>query len=138
MSRRFLGVKPAQDFAAKMKRTTLHAAPPNVPQIMTACDLAVTAAGSSVYELGYLGVPMLLVATADNQRPIAAALDQLGAAVRVDEIHESLTTNLLSALDSVISDPERRAACAAKFRELVDGHGAARVVDVLREVSGGR
>jgi UDP-2,4-diacetamido-2,4,6-trideoxy-beta-L-altropyranose hydrolase len=132
------GSKEAREIAANMKRTTFHVAPPNVPQIMADCDLAITAAGSSVYELGYLGVPMLLAVTADNQRPIAVALDQLGAAVRIDEFHENLTADLPSALEMMISDPERRASCAAKFRELVDGRGAARVVEVLRELSGGQ
>jgi UDP-2,4-diacetamido-2,4,6-trideoxy-beta-L-altropyranose hydrolase len=132
------GIKPAREITANMKRTILHVAPPNVPQIMADCDLAITAAGSSVYELGYLGVPMLLAVTAQNQRPIAAALDQLGAAARIDEFHENLTADLPSALESMIADPERRASCAAKFRQLVDGRGAARVVEVLRELSGGQ
>jgi len=138
LHRRTGGAKFAREIVANVKRTIFHVAPPNVPAIMANCDLAITAAGSSVYELGYLGVPMLLAVAASNQRPIAAALDQLGAAVRIDEFHGNLAADLPSALEMMISDPERRATCAAKFRELVDGHGAARVVEVLREVSGGR
>jgi UDP-2,4-diacetamido-2,4,6-trideoxy-beta-L-altropyranose hydrolase len=125
-----------QEIAAKMKQVVLHVAPDNVPQIMADCDLAITAAGSSVYELGYLGVPILLVVTAENQRPIAAALDQLGAAVRISEHPPSRSANLAAALDWLAQVPTRRAECAAKFRELVDGQGAARVVAVLRELSG--
>jgi UDP-2,4-diacetamido-2,4,6-trideoxy-beta-L-altropyranose hydrolase len=111
------GIKQSREIAANMKRTILHVAPPNVPQIMADCDLAITA---------------------QNQRPIAAALDQLAAAVRIDELHGNLTADLPSALESMIADPERRASCAAKFRQLVDGRGAARVVEALRELSGGQ
>jgi UDP-2,4-diacetamido-2,4,6-trideoxy-beta-L-altropyranose hydrolase len=128
----------AREIAAKMKRVVWHVAPPNVPQIMADCDLAITAAGSSVYELGYLGVPMLVAVTAPNQRSIATALDQLGAAVRIDEFHGNLAADLPSALESMIADPQHRASCAATFRRLVDGQGAARVVAVLREASGGQ
>jgi UDP-2,4-diacetamido-2,4,6-trideoxy-beta-L-altropyranose hydrolase len=125
-----------REVATKMKRVTLHVAPSDLPQIMTRCDLAITAAGSSVYELGYLGVPMLLVVTADNQRPIATALDHLRAAVRIDELGTNKSADLTSALESLVSDPVRRAECAAKFQQLVDGQGAARVVALLSELSG--
>ena len=124
-----------REIAAKMKHVILHVAPSNLPQIMASCDLAVTAAGSSVYELGYLGVPMLLAMTADNQRPIATALDHLGAALRIDELGTNPSADLPSALESLLSDPVRRAECAGKFRQLVDGQGVARVVAALSETS---
>jgi UDP-2,4-diacetamido-2,4,6-trideoxy-beta-L-altropyranose hydrolase len=125
-----------QAIAATMKRMALHVAPPNVPEIMANCDLAITAAGSSVYELGYLGVPMLFVAAANNQLPIATALDQLGAGVWIDQTLWS--RDLPSTLEWLIPDSAFRARCAAKFRELVDGRGARRVVDVLLESGGSK
>jgi UDP-2,4-diacetamido-2,4,6-trideoxy-beta-L-altropyranose hydrolase len=131
-------VAALQELASTMKRMVLHVAPDNVPQIMADCDLAITAAGSSVYELAYLGVPMLFVVTAENQRPIAAALDQLGAGVRIDELPTSRTADLPSAFERLAADAALRAQCAATCRQLVDGQGAARVVAVLREMSGGQ
>jgi UDP-2,4-diacetamido-2,4,6-trideoxy-beta-L-altropyranose hydrolase len=119
----------------RMKRVTLHEAPANVSQIMASCDLAITAAGSSVYELGYLGVPMLLIATADNQRPIAAALDRLGAAVWLDNFGLGSDADLEFAVDTFIHNPPARDKCAVRARQLVDGQGAARVVAALSELS---
>jgi len=124
--------------AATNQQVILHFAPANLPSIMVECDLAITAAGSSVYELGYLGVPMLVVVTADNQRPIAAALDHLGAAIRVDELGRNPTADLPSALEFLLRDSARRAECLGKFRQLVDGQGARRVVAVLIELAGTR
>jgi UDP-2,4-diacetamido-2,4,6-trideoxy-beta-L-altropyranose hydrolase len=125
-----------RDVAAKMNHVVLHVAPTNLPQIMASCDMAVTAAGSSVYELGYLGVPMLLAVTAENQRPIAAALDQLGAAVRLNELSRIASDYFQTPVRWFIHDPTARAECAAQFRQLVDGRGAARVVAALSEASG--
>lgn len=125
-----------RDVAAKMHRVVLHVSPTNLPQIMASCDLAVTAAGSSVYELGYLGVPMLLAVTAENQRPIAAALDQLGAAVRLNELSGISADYFKTPINWFIHDPAARSECAARFQQLVDGQGAARVVTALRETSG--
>jgi UDP-2,4-diacetamido-2,4,6-trideoxy-beta-L-altropyranose hydrolase len=123
------------ELTAKMSRVALHVAPANLPQIMAGCDLALTAAGSSVYELGYLGVPMLVVVTADNQRPIATALDQLHVAFRLHDPGEISAADKV-CIEAFLHNPTDRADCAAKFRELVDGQGAARVVEVLRELSG--
>jgi UDP-2,4-diacetamido-2,4,6-trideoxy-beta-L-altropyranose hydrolase len=127
-------VTAMQEIAATMKRMVLHIAPPNVPEIMANCDLAITAAGSSVYELGYLGVPMLFVAVANNQLPIATALDQLGAGVWIDQALWS--RDLPATLEWLIPDSAFRAQCAARFREMVDGQGAARVVTALSESGG--
>jgi UDP-2,4-diacetamido-2,4,6-trideoxy-beta-L-altropyranose hydrolase len=125
-----------RDVAAKMKRVVLHLAPSNLPQIMASCDLAVTAAGSSVYELGYLGIPMLLAVTGENQRPIAAALDHLGAAVRLNELNDVSSDYFKLPIGWFIHDPTARAGCAARFQQLVDGQGAARVVAAMSEASG--
>ncbi len=120
-----------RELTAKMSRVVLHVGATKVAEIMANCDLALTAAGSSVYELGYLGVPMLVVVTADNQRPIATALDQLRVAFRLRDPGD------ISAADKVwigafMHNPTDRADCAARFQELVDGRGAARVVAALR------
>ena len=54
---------------------------------MAACDLLVTAAGSTTLEALYLGVPMLTIVLADNQRKIAETLDSNGWAVSMGWHH---------------------------------------------------
>ena len=115
----------------KMPKLVLHVAPPDVRKIMATCDLAITAAGSSVYELGFLGVPMLLVITAENQRAIAAALDSMGAAVWIDESSVHTARGVASVIAAVVENPSIRAECAKRFQALVDGQGATRVVEIL-------
>ena len=51
-----------------------------MPQLMAWADLAVSAAGTTCWELAFMGLPMLLVVLADNQRPNATCLDELGVA----------------------------------------------------------
>jgi UDP-2,4-diacetamido-2,4,6-trideoxy-beta-L-altropyranose hydrolase len=126
-------VQSLRELVKGLKRVTLHEAPNNVPEIMSACDVAITAAGSSVYELAYLGVPMLLIVTADNQRPIATAFDQLRAAVWLDRFDTSSATDLEFSVDTFLHNPILRDKCRARAQELVDGQGAARVVAVLNE-----
>jgi UDP-2,4-diacetamido-2,4,6-trideoxy-beta-L-altropyranose hydrolase len=54
--------------------------PPDLAEIMATADLVVSAAGSSCWEFAFLGVPMLLVVTAENQRYVASGLEEKGIA----------------------------------------------------------
>jgi spore coat polysaccharide biosynthesis predicted glycosyltransferase SpsG len=123
---------PAPGRGEKMPKLVLHVAPSDVRKIMATCDLAITAAGSSVYELGFLGVPMLLVITAENQRAIAAALDSMGAAVWIDESSVHTARGVASVIAAVVNNASIRAECAKRFQAIVDGQGATRVVAALR------
>ncbi len=80
-------------------------------------DVAVSAAGSTPYDLACAGVPTALQAFADNQRPILRAFVAGGIAL---------------ADVAGLGDPEARAALAAAGPRHVDGYGAFRARDALR------
>lgn len=92
-------------------------------------DLVVTAAGSTCWELCYIGVPMVAVVVADNQQAVAAALAAHGAA-EVAGVETAADAAAALAHDDVLC-----ASLAAAAQTLVDGQGAARVVAALREES---
>lgn len=100
--------------------------------IMESADLAVTAAGSTCWELAYLGIPMITVVTADNQRGIAGGLEDAGASINLGW-HSGLAHGLIvETVAGLRSDVARRARMSATARRLVDGKGAARVTAALR------
>jgi UDP-2,4-diacetamido-2,4,6-trideoxy-beta-L-altropyranose hydrolase len=119
-------------YERQFERIALHKAPSNLPELMAGSDLAVTAAGSSVYELAYLGVPMLLVVTAKNQLPVAAHLSHLGAAVWIDDSLVDSKEKLAAAIQGFIENDALRTRCAETSWNLIDGQGAARVVEAMR------
>jgi spore coat polysaccharide biosynthesis predicted glycosyltransferase SpsG len=98
---------------------------------MSKSGLAISASGSTVWELCCLGVPSVVWPLAENQRGIAAALDRAGAAVAVDGIGEAL-----AAARELISFPEKQLALCKAAWGLVDGRGAARVVDEMERRMG--
>jgi UDP-2,4-diacetamido-2,4,6-trideoxy-beta-L-altropyranose hydrolase len=57
----------------------------DVAQRLADCDIAIGAAGSSSWERCCLGVPSILVVTADNQRAIAECLDDAQAALTIND-----------------------------------------------------
>ena len=95
----------------------------NVIPTYEAADVAITAAGSTSWELCCLGVPMIAMPLADNQRPVASTLVEWGCAVGCDP--ENMPA-LASTVEKLLADPDRRARMSAFGRRRIDGRGARR------------
>jgi spore coat polysaccharide biosynthesis predicted glycosyltransferase SpsG len=100
------------------------------------CDLVITAAGSTVWEMLCIGVPLAVVAVADNQeigylalanRHLAVPLGRL-ADIRQSDVMRRRAVNLLTAR---LRSPQGLRDQALRGRRLVDGQGRARVAEVL-------
>lgn len=103
--------------------------PPDVPARFAAADLAISAAGSTTWELLYLGVPSALVQVADNQRTIGPGVADAGAALFLGAAVEA-RLRLPEAL-AELTRSSRRAELSSAAMELVDGRGPERVLEAL-------
>ncbi|MEV6844318.1 spore coat protein [Actinoplanes sp. NPDC051411] len=102
----------------------------DLPKLLAGADLAVSASGTSTWELLCLGLASALVWVVDNQilgyeRTIAhgyaAGLGRLG----------QFTDKSVAVLRELLTLPGSRAALAVRAWEAVDGRGVERVADVL-------
>ena len=98
----------------------------NMPELMAWAEVAVSAGGSTLWELAYMGLPALLLVLAENQVPAARALDAAGIAQLL-----ASPDDLTGALAALLPDAARRRAMSAAARLLVDGRGVARVLGQL-------
>jgi spore coat polysaccharide biosynthesis predicted glycosyltransferase SpsG len=103
----------------------------DMAELMRWADLAITAAGSTVWELAAMGVPMLLLPVVEHQVPIAEAMHALGAGVNLGWHADGVNARLVSALAD-LEAPDRRQLMRDISRRLVDGKGAERVVAAMR------
>ena len=101
--------------------------------LMSAQDLVVSAAGTSVWELCCIGVPMALIWAVDNQRDgydrvvaAGAALGLGGPELGQPERHGG--ERAADLLTTALTDAGVRAGLARAGRSVVDGLGAWRVV----------
>ena len=106
----------------------VHVNPPDFFGLVAGVGLALTAAGSTVWELAWLGVPMALVSTAPNQEPVLAAAALEGLAIGFGNA-KAFRDGPRDRLAALLDDPQARLALARRGRALVDGGGAARVVE---------
>lgn len=118
--------------AAKLPGVRMQHNPANMAELMREADLAVSAAGSTCWELAYLGVPMIVTIIAKNQEKNAQALGECGAAINLGW-HESVpVTEFSKSIEQLAGDVVRRRAMSQAARNLVDGLGAERVINVLQ------
>jgi UDP-2,4-diacetamido-2,4,6-trideoxy-beta-L-altropyranose hydrolase len=103
----------------------------NVPELMAWADVAVTAGGTTVWELAFMGVPSLVIILAENQRLTAEALVKAEITINLGW-HTSVTLEQIrNELTSLCFLFDRRSEMTQKARVLVDGKGAVRVMENL-------
>jgi len=109
---------------------TLHGRLPTLAPLMVEADLAVGAGGATSWERCCLGLPVLVITLAENQRPIAAELDRLGVLRWLGHKDEVSTESLRQALEDVVSGG-LATSWSRRSLSLVDGLGAGRVSEML-------
>lgn len=97
--------------------------PDDLPRRMFKADLAVSATGSTVYELLATGTPVIGIPQSDNQRPVANSLKDIILRCDIDGIRRCLSR--------LIEDATLRRKMRADGKELIDAEGARRVYSVL-------
>jgi spore coat polysaccharide biosynthesis predicted glycosyltransferase SpsG/GNAT superfamily N-acetyltransferase len=112
---------------------TILAPVDDLAAMTTSQDLVVSAAGTSVWELCCLGVPMALIWAVDNQRDGYERVVAAGAALglggpALGEAGRHHDERAVGLLRTALTDSRRRADLARTGRDVVDGQGAWRVV----------
>jgi spore coat polysaccharide biosynthesis predicted glycosyltransferase SpsG len=107
--------------------------PPSMSDVMSRCDMAVTAAGSTVYELAALGVPSLLIPQADNQKRLAEYLSSNNMMKSLGWWEDIDADALLKEVQDLLYNTERRACESDRLKQSVNENGARRLAsDILR------
>ena len=105
----------------------------DMPGLLHSADFAIGAGGMCLLERMACGVPSVTVATAENQietiQQAAAGGGTHYAGLRTDIGKLELT----SAVAGLMSNPGGRREMSRKARQMVDGWGASRVAEAIRE-----
>jgi len=121
--------------AALGSRLSLNVLAPvdDLAAMMSAHDLVISAAGTSIWELCCIGVPTAVAWAVDNQREGYERVVAAGAAIGLggpelgrDELGGD--ERAVDRLKRALTDPEVRARLVRAGRQIVDGLGAWRVV----------
>jgi UDP-2,4-diacetamido-2,4,6-trideoxy-beta-L-altropyranose hydrolase len=98
-------------------------------KLMAAADLAISTAGTTVWELAYMGVPALLIEGGTAERLLAAGLARIGLFEEIGRAGELDAGAVATALERRIKDRDWRAVMSERGMQTVDGRGVDRVLD---------
>lgn len=102
--------------------------------LMSQAGVAVSATGTTVYELLARGTPTIGIPQSDNQVPVANALAEHGA-LRALRLGDS-TDRIGEELAKVVNDTSLRQSLQRAGLDLVDGRGTERVCEVILATGG--
>lgn len=103
----------------------------DIGELICDADLAVGAGGVSAFERAALGLPSVIVVTAENQRGILRILVGSGAAVDGGGFRGQFAAGICKEMSRLVRDQDARRMISERAVDLVDGRGAARIVEQL-------
>ncbi len=121
------------------EQISVHIDVKDMAGLMSQCDMAITAAGSTVYELSTLGIPFVLYYFVENQKLIAEhAKKILGVTNAGDfskEPENQVMGRILEETKHLYEDVEDRKKLSMRLSKLVDGRGADRIAKEFRKLN---
>ena len=111
--------------------TSVYKAPESISEIMLNCDIAVTAAGSMIYELAALGLPTIAITQADNQLIGADYMTRRGLINCIGSWESVDPDKLKRTAASLLTDFTARKSQSSKLIETVNKNGA---INAAREI----
>ncbi len=121
-----------RELAMENQQIEVHRNVTDMAGRMQEADIAITAGGTTVYELCACGTPSVCYVMADNQMPNARALAREGLMLYGGDVRQGhWQEEVFVRLDRLLADAGLRKEMAAGMQRLVDGKGADRIARAL-------
>lgn len=128
--------KELYGFAERNPAFIIHENVTHMSELMNKCDVAVSAAGSTMYELCSMQLPTICFYFAENQRQMAECFGNTTEIINAGNItadREAVIDRICEGLHLLEQDAELRKCIRRQMAELTDGGGAMRIATELTE-----
>ncbi|MDH6423817.1 spore coat polysaccharide biosynthesis predicted glycosyltransferase SpsG [Aurantimicrobium minutum] len=108
-----------------------------LPKVLASADIAISAAGTSAWELCSLGIPSLLIAVVENQSQSLQRMIENKLVLGIDLTrggNQNFTTQVETMVLSLIEDNELRERLSRESTIYFDGLGKVRVINYLEKI----
>ena len=111
----------------------LHINEKNMSGLMQSCDVAISAAGSTLYELCACGIPTITYTLADNQIFVAEEFQRQKIMISAGDCRrdDRFVCHIKECLQNLISNVDLRGELSEKMQRVVDGNGAKKIAMAL-------
>lgn len=125
-----------QALAERYSCVCLHKNVSNISDYMRMCKVAVSAGGTTLYELCACGIPTVCFSFADNQKWGTEMMGKQGVMIYAGDVRmeENFFEKISEALLSLMHNQTKWESHSLKMRQIVDGKGAERIAKLLSGV----
>ncbi|MDP6683840.1 MAG: UDP-2,4-diacetamido-2,4,6-trideoxy-beta-L-altropyranose hydrolase [Desulfobacterales bacterium] len=106
-------------------------------RVMMKADIVLSAAGSTCWELCFMGVPSIVSAVSENQIDVADTLKRMNIADSMGWWQDRSRTKLRDAIHRLIRNASIRVSMSRKAKQLIDGKGVWRILNAMVMISEG-
>ncbi|WP_445479405.1 UDP-2,4-diacetamido-2,4,6-trideoxy-beta-L-altropyranose hydrolase [Lysinibacillus irui] len=99
-----LNKKQIKELVLAYDRIHYHCQINNIAELMAKADLAIGAAGATIWERAFLGLPSIVIAVAKNQVEVAKAVSSTGAIIYLGVSNEVIYNQVLINIDLLYND----------------------------------
>ena len=120
----------------KYKNIIVYQNVSNISEIMLKCDIAVSACGSTMYELCACGLPIVTYSFADNQIPGIRKFAEKGVAFNCGDLRvefEKTFNNIITHIEKLNKDYFLRKQKIKLVSEVMDRNGAFRIFSEIKK-----
>ncbi len=123
--------------SARYRGVMLNEGVQDMASLMNSCDLAITAGGTTLYELCAAGVPTIAFTMADNQLEFTESFGKKGVVCYEGDARKDalLARKLAGRAMTLLNDPGQRNSMSCGARKMVDGRGAERIADAIIRIT---
>jgi len=103
----------------------------NMAELMYKCDLAISAGGTTLYELAATGTPTIGIIQVENQILQTTKFEEKGLIINLGNGNELTKTKFLYTFKSLSNNYKKRKEMSKLGQMIIDGKGAKRCVDKI-------
>jgi UDP-2,4-diacetamido-2,4,6-trideoxy-beta-L-altropyranose hydrolase len=104
---------------------------PDMSDLMAWADVAISAGGTTCYELAFMGLPCIILVLSANQSESAEGLGCAGISLNLGWFHKVSVPDITEGLNILLYDGERRRRMSQLGGQLVNEEGSNRVLNAM-------
>lgn len=127
-------VEEVDGISEREQRVEVLKAVSHMASVMKKCDVAISANGTTVYELAAAGLPTIAFAMVEEQTRGVEAFSNFSNALYCGFFpsnEDRVVANCVDALAELVNNSAKAAAMAQRAHKLIDGFGAQRIAEEL-------
>jgi UDP-2,4-diacetamido-2,4,6-trideoxy-beta-L-altropyranose hydrolase len=127
-----LHINEIELFSSKLENTVLHVQVNNIAQLMSSADISIGAGGSTTWERFLIGLPSLVITFGKDQELSIKELENNNYITWLGNVNKINQDKLSKMIINLIKDSNKLMLQSTKAKKLVDGLGANRVLEIIK------